>query len=212
MCALARHIASNGICAPFVDPALPASEAPLCWIDAAAAPSLEAVVERAPSGESADLDVAALATTRHVLVTSAGTTIVPLRDSEQAVSIRMRGRRPVANPVTVVFQTPGIPEPGAMAADFAALTALVHRPGLRVHRTREHELMRDALVALDVRSAGGNHLETAEVLVGRQQARAKWGANSPLKLRARRALERGEELRNGGWRRLVQRSWGHRGK
>jgi hypothetical protein len=211
-CVGVRRIASNGTYAPFVDPALAAPEAPLCWIDAAAAPCLEAIVERAPSGECADLDVAALPTTRHLVATSAGAATVPLRDSDQALSIRMHGQRPVANPVTVAFQTPGIPNPAEVAVEFAALMALVHHPGLRVHRTREHEAMRDALVALDAQSVGASHRETAEILVGPERTRTEWGANSALKLRARRALAKGQELRDGGWRRLLQRAWGHRGK
>jgi hypothetical protein len=134
-----------------------------------------------------------------------------LRDSDGALSIQMQGSRPVSNPLTVAFQTHGLPDPGQARADFAALTALVHSRGPRVRRTREHEAFRDALVALDGRSVGASHRETAEVLVGPERARAEWGANSDLKLRARRALAKGEHLRDGGWRRLLERGWGRGG-
>jgi hypothetical protein len=183
----------------------------LRWIAAAAAPSLEAIAKRAATAERAHIHIATLKAARHVIFTSPLDAVVLLRDSNRAVSVQMQGSRPVANPITVIFQTHGLPDPSDVRAEFAALKAVVRSRGSRVHRTREREALRDALVALDANCAGASHRETAEILVGPARARAEWGANSALKLRARRALAKGERLRDGGWRQLLERRWGRGG-
>jgi hypothetical protein len=65
-------------------------------------------------------------------------------------------------------------------------------------------LFRDATVALDGRDAGASHREAAEVIFGTKRVRADWSARGGwLKERMRRALAKGEELRDGGYRRAL---------
>jgi hypothetical protein len=66
-------------------------------------------------------------------------------------------------------------------------------------------LLRDAVVALDGRGAGASHRDTAEVIFGIKRVREDWSARGGwLKERMRRALNKGEELRDGGYRRALE--------
>jgi hypothetical protein len=65
--------------------------------------------------------------------------------------------------------------------------------------------LRDALVALDGRHVGAGHRDTAEVICGIKRVREEWsGRGGWLKERMRRALAKGEELRDGGYRRYLE--------
>jgi hypothetical protein len=74
-----------------------------------------------------------------------------------------------------------------------------------VHRSRDRLLFRDALIALDGRRVGASHRDTAEVICGIKRVREDWSSRGGwLKERMRRALARGEELRDGGYRRALE--------
>lgn len=76
-----------------------------------------------------------------------------------------------------------------------------------IRRTRDQELFRDAFVALDGRAAGASHREVAECIVGVKRVQQEWsGRGGSLKERVRRALAKGEELREGGYLKLVERA------
>jgi len=117
----------------------------------------------------------------------------------------MHGSRASLAPVSTTFLLHGIPEPRTVAAHLTTLAALVAHPNHQLHCAREPLLLREALVALDGRCVGASYREMAAVLYGVKRARAEWCAVSrAMKDRMRRALAKGERLRDGGYRKLLE--------
>src|SRR5262245_23300823 len=191
---------------PFVDPALPAPEASLCWLTCPTVPILEALCCRAP--ESAfDLAVANLRSAKSVIAGPGREEYVLLGDSELALTLRLRGSRSILGPVRTTFLLRGIPNATKLAADFATFDALLHVSRSRARRSHHRLLLRDALVALDARSFGASHRDVAEVIFGVKRVREAWsGRGGWLKERMRRALATGEELRDGGYHSALEGS------
>ena len=70
--------------------------------------------------------------------------------------------------------------------------------------TRSSLAWRNALIAIDAHEAGLNYLETAAIIYGEQRATEAWQSPSrAMKDEMRRALARGRELRDGGYRDLL---------
>jgi len=117
----------------------------------------------------------------------------------------MHGSRASLAPVSTTFLLHGIPEPRTVAAHLFTLATLVSHPNHQLHSAREPLLLREALVALDGRCAGASYREMAAVLYGVERAVAEWSAVSrAMKDRMRRALAKGERLRDGAYRELVE--------
>src|SRR5215831_4643932 len=110
---------------PFVDPALPAPEASLCWLTSSTAPILEALCCRAPESAS-DLAIANLRSTKSIIVGPGREEYVLLGDSGLALTLRLRGSRAILGPVRTTFLLRGIPDTANFAADFATFDALLH--------------------------------------------------------------------------------------
>ncbi|MBM57679.1 DUF2285 domain-containing protein [Hyphomonas sp.] len=70
--------------------------------------------------------------------------------------------------------------------------------------TRSSLAWRNALIAIDAHEAGLNYFETAAIIYGEQRATEAWQSPSrAMKDEMRRALARGRELRDGGYRDLL---------
>lgn len=67
--------------------------------------------------------------------------------------------------------------------------------------------LRDALIALDGAGANTSYRDIAIVIFGETRVAGEWRANSTLKDRVRRALARGQALRDGGYRMLLNGEW-----
>lgn len=168
-------------------------------------PILSAVTRRPKAGSSPDVCIASLLSAANVVLGPGGEESIALRDSDNAVTLRFQGSRASTGPVDTIFLVSGMPEPGATAAAFTMLDTLARSPRRNVCRSRERLLLRDALVALDGRRVGASHRETAEVILGSKRAHEEWSSKGGwLKERMRRALARGEELCDGGYRRALQ--------
>lgn len=190
---------------PFVDPALPAPQAPVCWLTSDAAPILDAVCERAKDNSQADLAIAQYRSAGHVIIGPTGLEHVILKDADRALTLRLQGSRATLAPVSATFLVSGIPQPHRVAADFDILAGLVHSPRHKVYRLRERLFLRDALVALDGRHTGASYRETAAVIYGPERARAAWSsASTAMKERMRHALARGQQFRNGAYKKLLE--------
>ena len=190
----------------FVDPALPAPQASLCWLTSSAAPMLEALCRRAP-GSAFDLAVADLPSAKSVIVGPGREEYVLLGDSDLALTLRLRGSRAILGPVRTTFLLRGIPDATKLGADFAKFDKLLHVPRSRVLRSHHRLLLRDALVALDARCVGASHRDVAELIFGKESVRDAWsGRGGWLKERMRRALATGEKLRDGGYRAALEGS------
>jgi hypothetical protein len=190
----------------FVDPALPAPEAPLCWLACSTAPILEALCCRAP-GSTFDLAIANLRSAKGVIVGPGREEYVLLGDSDFSFTLRLRGSRAICGPVCTTFLLRGIPDATKLAADFATFGVLLHAPMQRGHRSHHRLLLRDALVALDARCIGASHRDVAELIFGGERVREAWsGRGGWLKERVRRAIATGEMLRDGGYRGALEGS------
>ncbi len=154
---------------------------------------------------SADLFLYALQPATCFIVGPAREETVIFRDSDSALTLRLHGSRACVAPVATTFMVAGIPQPSKLAADFGTLDALLRSPRSSVHRSRDRLLFRDAIVALDGRDAGASHRDTSEVILGIKRVREDWSARGGwLKERMRRALAKGEELRDGGYRSALE--------
>jgi hypothetical protein len=92
-----------------------------------------------------------------------------------------------------------------VASDFGILDGLVHSPHRKVRRSRTGLFMRDTLVALDGRCAGATYRETAAVIFGVEKVRTAWSSKSSwMKDGMRHALARGEQFRDGAYRKLLE--------
>ncbi|WP_439620220.1 DNA -binding domain-containing protein [Hyphomonas sp.] len=70
--------------------------------------------------------------------------------------------------------------------------------------TRSSLAWRNALIALDAHEAGLTYFETATIIYGSDRANEAWqSASRAMKDEMRRALARGRELRDGGYRDLL---------
>jgi len=191
----------------FVDPALPAPEASLCWLASTTAPLIEADCGRPARGSPSDLCLGDLRSAKNIIIGPGREEHVLLGDCDRALTLRLQGARACLGPVSTTFLLRGIPEPAKLAADFGALNALLRGHRSRVHQSRDRLLSRDALVALDGRRARASHREIAELIFGVERVREAWsGRGGWLKERMRRALATGEKLRDGGYRGALEGS------
>ncbi len=189
---------------PFVDPALPAPDAPVCWLPETGAAGIDALSYRPPTGVAADLVLPEMLCIRHILMSGDGVEIVQVRTTDRFVTLRLHGRRAASGPVALTLLISGLAEARSAAS---ILTSLADLPNLALRwtkRSRRQFLMRDALIALDGHAVGASYREIAIAIVGPQQARAAWDSPSrALKERMRRALAKGESLRDGDYRTLI---------
>lgn len=196
---------SPGACIPFVDPALPAPEAPLSWLACPAAPVLDAVTEYADDLTDSPISIANLSAAGHVILGPVGEEYVILRDSTQALTLRLQGSRASIAPVAASFLVQASAKARRAVPAVVQAADLMFRPQHRTHRSRERLLQRDALIALDARCGGASLRETAELICGTDYVRRHWpGKGEWLKQRMRRARTNGEELRDDGYRRWLQ--------
>ena len=188
----------------FVAPGLSAPDAPVCWLPSTGAATLDAIASRPPHGSRADLALSKLACVRHVIIDSGGSERLLLATSEKSITLRLRGRPIIRSPVTVTLQIRGLSQAARQGALLAALPGLLRQAPRVIERTRRQIFLRDALVALDARAAGGSYRDIATVIAGAERARTAWASPSrALKDRMRRVLQSGAALRDGGYRHLI---------
>src|SRR5262245_30561602 len=191
-----------GLC-PLADPKWPAPRAPLCWTSAASAPLLEARAERASAAAPSALSIESCAAATHIVIGPAGEELIILRDAERAVTLRLEGVRASLGPVSVTFLIAGLPEPRPLTKRFRAFRDLITapRPSARVSRLRF--FLRDALRALDARHIGMSAREIAALLHHEEAEGREFRGTESLRARVRHLLLRGQQLRDGGYRKLL---------
>ena len=73
-----------------------------------------------------------------------------------------------------------------------------------ISRRRGTETLAQAITALDIRQRGGSYKDIARHIFGETLVNKSWsGGHSPLKQKARRALERGQHYRDGKYLELL---------
>ena len=194
---------SWGLC-PLVDPKCSAPFAPLCWTIAAAAPVLEARAERASAPAPSVLSIEDCGTATHMVVGPGGEEYILFRDAERAATLRLDGARAGIGPVNVTFLIRGFPAPRPLADRFRTFRALITSPRPTARPSRLRLFWRDALLALDARQIGMSHREIAALLDGADPARKReFRATEFLRARVRHAILRGQQLRDGDYRKLL---------
>jgi len=187
-----------------VDPKWRAPRAPLCWTIGTAAPILDGIAERAMANAPAALSVMRCAAAQHIIFGARGEEYILFRDAERAATLRLEGARASLGPVTVTFLVRDLPDPASLAERFRALMDLIASPCLRARPSRTRFFLRDALLALDARQLGMSQREIASVLYGSEAARGGWSnSNASTRERLRHLIARGQELRDGDYRKLL---------
>jgi len=162
------------------------------------------MAHRSTSEQLPDLHLRGHVAARHTIVGPNGREHVLLRDAHHAMTLRVEGARVSLGAVNVTFLIEGVPNPVTVATGFRMLNDLIASPRLSAQRSRTRVFMRDALVALDARQLGATYRETAAVIYGPQRAHAAWSSTSTaLKERMRHLLARGQDLRDGAYRSLL---------
>lgn len=200
----ARPTLWSGDCIPFVDPALPAPDAPLSWLMCAAAPILEAMADWPEDPSGANVRLADLASADHVIISPDRTEDVILRDSKRALTLRLRGARASMGPVAVNFLVCATPHAAQTAPIIASASKLLFRPEHAPDHSHQRRLLREALIALDAQCMRASYREAATLIFGAERTAAAWSSGSTwLKERMRRALAKGRALRDGGYQKLL---------
>jgi hypothetical protein len=155
----------------------------------------------------ADLVLADLSCIRHVVIGPGNIEHLLVRTSERSLTIRLIGHRASRAPVRLTFLVPAQSRVKETAAILASLPDLMSMTPRWIKRNRYQELIHDAFMAVDGHDAGASHRETAEVIVGVKLVREEWSSKGGwLKERMRRALAKGEALRDGGYWKLVEQA------
>jgi hypothetical protein len=190
---------------PFVDPALIAPLAPVLWLPETGAQRLDALSRHPSAGNAADLTLSSLRCVRHVIRGPDNCEYLLLRTTERSVAIKLSGQRITQSPVCVAFLVHGLSRTKEVAAILAELLELFTKAPRWVKPGSRRNLIRDAFVAIDARSAGASHRDAAEAIFGIRRVREDWsGRGGALKERMRRALAKGQYLCDGGHRQLLQ--------
>jgi hypothetical protein len=189
----------------FVDPSLSAPNSPVCWLANPATPLLEALADRAPLGTCPDLPVKRLTSVRHIVLGPGREQYIILRDADAALTLRLHGSRASLAPVNTCILLAGLPDPDSISKALSTLIGLILSPNHDPRPSRDLVFLRDALVALDGRCVGASYREMAAVVYGGRVAQTAWASGSRwMKDRMCRALAKGEQLRDGGYRKLLQ--------
>jgi hypothetical protein len=188
-----------------VDPKAPAPLAPLCWRVSTAAPILDGVAERAGPEAAFALSISRCAAAGHIIVAPSGEELILFRDAERAATLRLEGARASLGPVHVTYLIRNLPDPHQLADRFRRLTQLIASPRPEARPSRLRLFLRDALFALDARQLGMSQREIASALYGAEATRSGWSSSKgSIRERIRHLLARGQELSDGGYRRLLQ--------
>ena len=199
------RLAGAGASVPFVDPALIATLAPVLWLPETGAQLLHALSRHPSAGNAADLTLSRLRCVKHVIRGPDHCEYLLLRTTERSVAIKLSGQRITQSPVCVSFLLHGLSRAREVAAILAALLELVTKAPRWVKPGSRRNLMRDAFIAIEARSAGASHRDAAEAIFGIRRVREDWsGRGGALKERMRRALAKGQYLCDGGHRQLLQ--------
>jgi hypothetical protein len=198
-----RRSPRNGRCAPFVDPALGALDAPFCW-RADAGSSVLAARARPTARGRADLKVAGLACVRHVVLGPGPVTQLLVRTSDRVLAVEVSGSCALETPIRLTLVVDGLAAAHTAGALIAALPDVLSGDPRWVRRSRRQLQFRNAVMALDGRAHGASYWQIAAIAVGPERARSERASlGRSLKDLMRRALAKGEALRDGAYRQLL---------
>ena len=192
-----------------MDPSLNGLEADVFWLPEAFPGVLRAYVGRkARSGWSAAVSLKDLQCRKAILDPVRGEQSLLLRSRGRLVQLQCDGDSIAIDPLAVSLVIGGI---SAIEGGNRSLRSLaeLYRHGGRDHPsvdwTPQSLGLRNALIALDAASHGASHREIAEVIFGPRCVARDWsGGHGWMKSRIVRALRKGRQLVEGGYRDLLK--------
>ncbi|MFN0190977.1 MAG: DNA -binding domain-containing protein [Aestuariivirga sp.] len=152
-----------------------------------------------------EFDVLKLSGRRQLLIADNAEYLVVQRGCRSARLVA-HGRSLISGPVRATFHVEGLDRAGRVAETLRTLASFM---GARETETPEFghsgSQLRDYLIALDGHLEGRSYRDIAQVLYGADRVAETWSEETRfLKDRVRRAVARGMELMNGGYRDLLQ--------
>jgi hypothetical protein len=181
--------------------------APVFWTRKSALWAIDLI---AMPGQAAagSLHIPALDTVRRALIGRDGQEHIVLQRGDRALTMHARGSTLLSGPVAFQVLVDGLPglwaAPNVLRRFHGLIAPTTSEPVSTRPWSQDYERLRDALIGLDSDLAGITYRNIAAVLFGDRAAAEDWGGSqSSLKQRVRRTINRGHELSNGGYRRLL---------
>lgn len=166
--------------------------------------TLSGIASREPGS---DLSLPQLPAVRQLLVDAKGRQYLKFTSDRRTISVVLDGAAVAVAPAHVVFLIDGFAQLERGRDAITTLNEILSYDIEHVddgHWTATTLAVRDALIALDGHRAGATYRDIATIIFGTERTREAWQSPSnALKDRIRRALKRGLELVEGGYRELL---------
>lgn len=184
-------------------------EADVFWHTEAFTRVLRAYVRiRGDPGFGAIISLGDLRCLRTVLKTADGEQHLLLRDQRHVIQVLCRGADLRTDPFSIELVVDGFPEIEGRLRLLKAMADVYRQRrigGGTGEWTVEATRHRDALAALDWRTAGCSYREIAIYLHGEEAVRRDWtNPDQTMKNRVIRSVKRGVRMRDGGYRALLE--------
>jgi Uncharacterized conserved protein (DUF2285) len=194
----------SGICAPFVDPAIQAPDAPVRWLAATGVATLMGSTARVATPADADLALERLSCVKHIVVGPDFTQWMLVHSTTMALVFELRGEQIAAAPVNITILIDGLANAKSAGALLLKLPTLLSSEPRRVLSSVSRILLRTALIAVDGRRVGASYREVADVAFGTKDASKAWtNPGRAMKDHVIRASKHGAALVGGGYARLL---------
>jgi len=177
------------------------------WSPEIASPALQALIEPAKSPGQANFALSRFAVDISILFDIAGRHQIVFKSRRQSLLLTVTGTADLAGPARITFLTHGAEGAARAPRAFAAFNACLSPQHKANHARRTTTLLRrrNALIALDGDAAGASYREISTVMFGVKDTAESWSSlNNPRKDQVRRALQRGQALIAGGYRKLLK--------
>jgi hypothetical protein len=166
----------------------------------------ELVADKRVAAEPFDLDI--FDCTKTVMQTPKGIEYILLRRFGMTVQLASRGESLLHGSVAASFEIEGLSRMKFVSAALEKLKRM-KQPERSMECSNWPNFVlhsRDYLIALDRDLNGANYRQIAQVIFGSERVKDEWtGETRFLKDRVRRAVERGHEIMNGGYRDLLRK-------
>jgi hypothetical protein len=194
-----------GSFAPFVDPVLPALNAPVRWLPTAGVARLKASAVPAAAATDADLTLDQLGSVRHVVAEPDGAQSLLFHTTAMALILELRGASVTDVSVNVTFHIDRLANAKSAGALLIAFSELLATDPRRIAASVSRLLLRNALIAVDGRLCGASYRDIADVAFGGACAAKAWSSESrAMKDHIIRASKKGAEMLDGGYRQLLR--------
>jgi len=179
------------------------------WSPEIAAPALQAVIEPAQSLGAANFALSRFAAEISILLdVTGGRHQIVFKSRRQSLVIDVTGTVTFDAPARITFLTHGSNGAACAPRAFAAFNACLSPESKAKYPKRSATTLvrrRNALIALDGDAAGANYREISMVMFGVKDTTESWSSlKNPCKDQVRRALQRGQALIAGGYRKLLK--------